>query len=110
MKKKGQRPPSGVEILRWVAANLDEATSRADRPELAPCTEAWNLLKHCRASSDNRDDFWKTYMSKMVNSKDLSKFDEDDEDERIDGQQTVNVIDILSRRMAEQKDREAGEG
>lgn len=62
----GGRTGSEVEIVRWVARNMEMLSPDVDG---CPDATAWGLLAHCRRSELARAEFWKQTYPKLLPSK-----------------------------------------
>jgi hypothetical protein len=74
----GGRTASEVEIIRWVARNMEVAD-----PRLSECPDptAWALLSHCRRSLMAAGEFWKQTYTKLLPSRAQLEQVEDDADD-----------------------------
>jgi len=85
----GGRKASEVEVIRWVASNMEVVDPA---PVNCPSAAAWGLLAQCRSSMIARSEFWKQTYPKLL----PSKAQLDKEDEAVtDESKAVEVIQEL---------------
>lgn len=79
------------EEVEWVAKNIE---IRGVKPEDAPSSSAWGLLKFARSSPTNLMYFWKDFYAKLNT---LQAKDDEEGPFKDDGRQILDTIEVLKR-------------
>jgi hypothetical protein len=84
------REASEVDIIRWVARNMDVVDVR---PSDCPDAAAWSLLNQCRMNAMFRAEFWRSMYTKIIPSR--GQLGDDAGGGKGDGSLTVALIEKL---------------
>jgi len=87
----GKRKASEVDVIRWVAQNIDNPIACA---EDCPAPFAWTLLRQCRGDGGFITWFTEKLWSKLIPNK--VDMGDDDGGGADDGAKTLEVLDKLS--------------